>query len=725
MQSDMDGFLDRHDATPTPLPGPDEPVAVFDSVLKRRLTRAQEKRLIDHCLAEKIRTEGELGRDTAHAPGFLTDPNAPANQQAKLAIRSHMGQRKLFDLIYSLEMDWREIVYGGLWKESNDHIPLTRRQIQQLESKAQNYFFGSDPWFGISPTPLGSDDADVAPVIESWARWVVDRADSVEVLNLAMSQAFRRGEGIVKSSWLRRPDYFETEAEVAVDDAGEPIIALDHDYIFRSDKWLGQLDPETGAVSFVLARDGQTMLPTDIMAPNELVYDTRTIERIVDSDNRAVMDNVDFRDFLIGLTDRDVDTAPFVGHIYDMPALSLTAEYFEAGGSPGADDFPDLLAYLKRQGGGNDPVSAREQPREDLGEASGMGLAQHSFADSPAKGTRIGILECYVHFDVFGEGRDRSLMVMIDINKRAPIFYDYARNVLPRGKRPFSVIRVNPVDGRWHGEGMCKYFWRLNWSADTFANRYAYSTMTSGIVTAVDKSAFTDFEEQDGPVEVRGGDQLNLRPGKVLADAFQTAPLVPVAQGDLYNYLELLLQTVANMTGQANMNDNSTRGLDTTKTATGLRMMAATGDQMFAPFITHLSPGLSRATQSIILLSADRMPESQLFRLADGDSWTIEAIQRAKVVDLDFDVSILVSRFREEQQAGQGLEVIGLAERFLALPPEVRHLYARVYRAQMMLYQSRDGVQLIEALAEMGGGIQTEAPAPMSDVRPAATGLAG
>ena len=722
--NELEGFIKKHDGTPDPEPGYDKPVAVFDSVLKRRLQehpdgRRLEKRLVEHCIAEKLRCENELGRDHAHATGFLTDPNAPANQQAKLAVRTHMGQRKLFDLIYSLEMDWRPMLYPGLWDHSNDHIPITRRQIQQLEAKAQGYFFGSDPWFGIAPTPLGNNDAEIAPVVEGWARWVVDRADAVEVLNIATAQAFRRGEGITKTSWLRRPDYYETDAEVVVD-KGKPIFAKDGDYIFRSDQWIRNKD-ENGTVQFILARDGFTMLPTYAQEPDQLQFAVHTVERIVDSDNRAVIDNVDFRDFLIGLTDRDVDTAPFVGHIYDMPALSLTAQYFQNDGKK--EDFPNLLAYIKSQGvGSTNPKSAKEQPREDLGEALGMGASTTQFTDTTKRGTKIGVLECYVHFDVFEEGQDRSLMVLVDIDQQKPIFYDYARNVLPRGKRPFSIVRINPVDGRWHGEGMAKYFWRLNWSVDTTANRFAFQTMTTGTVSALDKSAFTDFEEQDGPVTINGGEQWNLRPGRQLEEAFQVKSIVPVNQADLYTYLELLLQTVQNLTGQANMNDNATAGLNTTKTATGINQMSRDGDQMFAPYIMHLSPGLARATQSIILLAADRMPDSQLFRLTDGDAVKIEAIQRTKVVDLEFDITMTVASFKQEQQGGKGLEVIGLVERFMALLPEVRMMLAPVYRKQMQLYQSREGMAAIDAIAQMP--VMTAAPAPMSNVTAQRPGLA-
>ncbi len=88
----------------------------------------------------------------------------------------------------------------------------------------------------------------------------------------------------------------------------------------------------------------------------------------------------------------------------------------------------------------------------------------------------------FLHFDADEDGVQEDIVIMIDRKNKRPLFYDYVANRTPNGKRPFDVIRVNRVDGRWHGIGTMEVFQPLQEVVDLLVNRWSLSQSRSGNV---------------------------------------------------------------------------------------------------------------------------------------------------------------------------------------------------------------------------------------------------
>lgn len=69
-----------------------------------------------------------------------------------------------------------------------------------------------------------------------------------------------------------------------------------------------------------------------------------------------------------------------------------------------------------------------------------------------------------MHIDL-GDGFRRNILMVLDIKRQRPIYYDYVARVCSGdGRRPFRVLRVNPVANRWYGasqacSGACRSGW--------------------------------------------------------------------------------------------------------------------------------------------------------------------------------------------------------------------------------------------------------------------------
>ena len=74
-------------------------------------------------------------------------------------------------------------------------IEFRRRVIQQQIARADNFFFGSEPW--ISVAPMGSDDKQLANSIDRWVKDRFHKAGTIQAHKQANEGAFIRGEDVI------------------------------------------------------------------------------------------------------------------------------------------------------------------------------------------------------------------------------------------------------------------------------------------------------------------------------------------------------------------------------------------------------------------------------------------------------------------------------------------------------------------------------------------------
>lgn len=698
---ETDQFVRQADAAmaeigidPTVETPPDDPEVTFTGALV--LTRAQESEMMQWVIGRVRELEDGLGRERA------TQDYAAYGQSASLSdLDSFFGRRRLFDLMYHKRVEWRKTAYGegSIFWQTNLHLPVTRRIVQQQIARATNYFFSTDPWFAA--TAQGAADEMPADRINRYAQWKFRQAKVKTTFERALEKAFIRGEAVVKTTNVRDSYFYEDLLNVAIGPDGQPIMAEDGDFITDADTWTvaTQPDPatgeelpltnEAGEPVMVLSRDRKTPMPAE-----ELTYETQRVKREKVNYAGPEASVVFYLDFLAPEDAESLDKADCIAHFYDMPAVALTQAYRDRDGDDPIDPEKNWILNLIRESaalnGESDSLVNGLRPED--GERR-----DNRAYDAQSREGKVPVAEVYFRRDVDGDGNPEEIALFYNRLTGKPIYYDHLPRVSPTGKRPFHVVRVNPVDGRWYGGSQVDLFWDLQGFIDLTMNRWNFSQMSAARIDCVNPAAV--YEGDANPhFKVNSGQSYRLKPGKTIDDFWQSKYLTDIKGQDLQAQLEYFQQIATTMSGVTNANDAAMAGLDTTKLATGVRNIEKGGQELFAPLLGHLEEGLNAASEAMLYLLASGMDEAEVFTFFEGDVPGIDEIRPADLAGLKFVVEMELTRYKNEQELQQGLAALDVIDRFYGESPEKQQIIAPTYRNLLKLF----GVKHTDTLIQPG-----------------------
>ena len=706
--------------------------SVFPSPLV--LTVEQEQRMIDYIDTSIISMSRNLGRDSTSAANWYNSDDAQAQRVGR---ESFMGRRQLFELIYANQMEWRATIVGGIFAESNHTVPLCRRIVQQQFSRAVNYFMGTDPWF--SAYPVGPSDEKVANLTDKYLKFKAGQSDLKGACEQGLMGAFIRGETVMKTVWKKVWTNYKAFAVVAIDPmTGQPIVASDNDYIYAEDKWMqapvqeaaaeappapGEGLPAAGgmipsvemeqaaAVGFVLVRDGVTGLPQGVAMPEDLSFEARTLDKRSIQFQGADTKPVYFRDFLCPLDSPTVQEAPICCHLYDKPAIEVAQLYVaslddESTPKEQAVRIFDALQELLAMDGVN--KSASNAARPQLGESSDLSADNHdiSNSDEMTEGEQImEIAEVYLRYDADEDGAQEEIMCLYDRKNKRPLFYDYLANRSPAGKRPFDVLRINPVEGRWYGSGSVEVFLPIQEAVDLLLNRWNMSLSREGSVIFWNPS-LTLEGEQDPHLELNGGETYtpkgNIDPEQIL----KVIPLHDIKGRNLHEEIEFLMQVAMNMSGITQANDAAMLGMDTGKLATGVRNIEQSGQELFSVYLSQLQRGLECVLRSFIQHSMAYLDTNEAFMLTEDRNTAVMEFDPRRIESLDFDIRMEMTRYRNEQELAQSQAATAKVIEFYSLPPDLQQVLLPLYVQQLKAFQIADAERFLVP------GLQMPAPQP-------------
>ena len=688
---------------------------IFPGALE--LNREQEDKMVAHFLNRVRDLENQLGRDRA-----VMNDSAYHTVAAQSDFHTFFGRRRLFELVYHKRMEWRRAALGEIFYDHNLHLPIVRRIVQQQISRAQNYFFATEPWF--SAAPQGTADETIATKINAYAQWKFRQAKVAETFNRAIEKAMIRGEAIVKTTTVRDSRWYEDWLEVAIDPAtGEPFQANDGGYLEKTDTFTAQIDPATGQAALdpmtgepamVLARDGSTPMPQ-----GELVYQLRKVPREAVQYAGPEARLVYYLDFLCPEEAPSIQEADVVAHLYHLPAVTIAQAYLDrAAADPGQkEDAPkilDLLRQAEANINGDDLASSEMALRPEDGE-----FRDYRVGDETARSGLMSVVEGYLRYDVNGDGRQEDVFLLIDRKTEKPIYYDYTDRVTDKGQRPFHCVRVNPVDERWYGSSQVDLFYDLQQFIDLTMNRW---NRAQGDSARVDFWKPECVYEGDGnpTLELNTGKKYRLKPGFTAEDALQSKYLYEIKGQDLEKQMQFFIQIAQTMSGVQNANDANMAGLDTVKLATGIKNLEMSGQELFAPLLGHLKDGLESASASLLRLLAMSMPQSgEVYQFFDGQALpAMDTIRPQDIAQVDFMVEMEMSRYKNEQILAQGLHAVNLVERFYAQLPQMQMVTQTLYRDMLRLFGVKNPEQKIDASLGIFTGQLPVGPPP-GDTGPA------
>jgi hypothetical protein len=727
-ESQAASFLNEHADVHDPKvgSGPGKAEVPFRSALK--LTYEQERRLVDRALRRIEQMENELGRNVVRGAG--TNGNWCA-QSSNLNVDRYtfMGRRSLYELNYNNQVWWRKwCIEGGnsIFKVSNLTATISRRIARQMTAQAVGFFLGTSPWYAISP--VSSEHQEFAEIFDKWSQQKTDVSKLKACHAQAIEGAVVRGETVVKTAYKIDDQIYEQFANVLVDEEGQDILDIAGDWITDKDKFVDEMqsevDPQTGKPipgsetptgRRVLRKDRTTEEPPPIgvdpqTGKNVLRYEPKLIQRRMINFEGAKSEVVYWQDFLCPQNAAHVQRggADIICHLYDKYVIDLIGLYLrrQEAQAPASVEYEETARALKllraaaAQGG--DAKSAVDQPRPAIGEYD----AYMNLNDTEPK---VQVAECYLSFDANQDGHVEEIMVVIDRRNRLPIFYDYLPNVTPDGLRPFDVVRLQPIDGRWYGIGVMEMFEKNQRTIDLQLNRWNLSLSQAGRVTFYQPEN-TYEGEKDPHLPVNWGGMLTLKPGKKIEETLGFVVLPEVKAEALFKLIEFIVQIMMNEAGIASVNDGAAAGMDTAKLATGVRDLQKNNATMSALYYGNLEPTLQDITLKNNVLEFANAKPVETFTYFQGSKQKTAEFFSEDLADLKLNVNILMTTYKNEQVMQSSLTAVNSAQQYYASPIPVQHRLAPLYQAILKALTIPDSDELIQPLDAADGPQQPGQP---------------
>ena len=643
--------------------GENDPIMPFPT--NYLLTKDQEDELIQHAIKRKKDLESELGRDDG-LHGILSE--SPTYEEtfesSESLTRSFMGKRRIYDLMYRNKVAWRGRVLGGIYEKSNLTLPVSRRIARQMTARSNGYFFSTEPWFAVNP--VGDSDKFVADKADKYAKIKMEDAKLKQEFEASVERAYIAGECILKTTFLEDDRIYKTNAEVLVDNTGADILGQDGDYITSDDLWVPELveDPETGEPfetgAFVLKRDRATPRPAQMMYVQKQIMRRKVIYK------GAKSDIVHYRDFLCPLSANSVEDADCLVHLYDMPVMELAEAWRQKQVVEGAEESQqstaeaiDLIRAMADDT--SEKKSAKNSVRPEMDDSG-----ENRYTDTEGEPV-AEIAEFYMRYDANGDGMMEDIVLLLDTKTERPLYYDYVANYTDDGKRPFTVIRINPVPGRWYGEGAMEMFESSQNIIDKSLNRWNFSQMGSGRVDFWNPEATVEGQGKPN-LELNTGQTYTLRNGKTAEDALSTVPLHDVKYDEMQGIFELFIQSTLNESGVQHANDNHIAGMDSTKLATGIKNIEKSGQEMFSVYLGHLEPGITETLRKMISVMNGNMDANEVVSYLEDESSDLIQISASEIKDYEMDVRVLLSRYKAEQILESNARASELIKDYYAQP---------------------------------------------------------
>lgn len=647
-----------------------------------------EERMVTYALQRVEQLENEMGRVINADEGSAPDEN------------TWMGKRELFTKRYENDVRDRALTGGELFKHSNITAALSQRIVMQMIARANNFFFGTEPWYSCNF--IGVEDRALADKVDRHSKWKFSQTGLRRIHEQATEFAFVRGEAVVKTTYRTIDRHFKRKGKalydgknIVLDRKQNPILAADA----PPSAWVaevkpGPVTPEDAAQGLVasMVPTGKQVLrrdPSVVMPDGAQWVDGyhQFRQRLFDGPESKL---IHYKDFLCPLSAPTIHDADFIAHLYDMPAMDLVQmfrrEDLAEMDSREAYDSMRLAVNAIRNaaGAGIDPKSGANQPR--AGEGGNRSTEENPLSE---------VVEAYMRFDADGDGVAEEIMIVIDKKNKIPLFYDYLDNVTPKGRRPVECIRAKAIDGRWYGMGGMEYFRPEQEPIDLFLNRRNFRTSSAGAVT---------FWNPAGTIEGQNNPSLKLNNGKTYTkrEGWKTQDILERVYlqddtSDLIELITLFMQFMQLKSGVINAGDQQSASMPTSDTATGIRNVEKSGQEMFAGFLSSLESGHQDLLLANIRVLYAYISEPELFRFFNSKTNELEndTLDPEDVRDMEFDVKILLTRVHTEQVLQMSAEARALINEFYQTMPNVQPIVSQFYRDSLKALGFNNADELI------------------------------
>lgn len=582
---------------------------------------------------------------------------------------------------------------GSIFEKSNSSFNQSRRNAIPVIARLTKDFLGTEPFFAAKP--VYNEGSTIEPEkVQNWATFKAKGAKLKESLADGIDMSAVVGERVMKITHVRDATTYKERGTVLIGPDGQPMRTSQQDIILDTDAWVDSSEfiqpPASESPSIpgrppvatpVPAPSGKKSMfsrlrypwgpppvtvpipvqPTGIMVlrkdpsitmpPRETMkWMDVLIEREHVNYQGAEAKGISHGDLLAPLNAADLQTAPYVAHLYDAFVPELTARYVTPI-DPGILSPDEKRFYLKMcqdiqqlKGESPDPKSHQTKPDHVSQE--------QTTGSSDTYNEVVQLAEVYLRCDPDDCGDQREIFVIMCLEKKILLYWDYTANVVPPSiGRPFRVVRITPKRDRWYGISEYKLNAHKQHFIDWCLNRSVYADAISGKFHIYDPEACEGWDA----AEPQPGDTWHKRKanypkeGKAI-EIISSPPL----EDFTVDMMKTMMQSSQAERGNLSPGGDSISQMASSKLKYGIEAIQRSGDEIYALSAINASSGLTDVVRAwVIMLLAFPSPTDE-FKYSQGDQWLAGSMNSSELDDLDLHVELEMTLTRGDQIAQQG-----------------------------------------------------------------------
>jgi len=605
---------------------------------------------------------------------------------------SFLGMRQRYQDSYDGDYSWRKGL-GGIFNNSNFTKGTNKRYVRKTAAKMRDDLLGTSPFFAILPAKAGIVGGDskskLAQQIEKYIQREVERSNVREGIRMAQKCALIRNEAVAKITYLIESSPYMADAEVLVDQTGNPVKTVSGQFIYKDDNFFA--DPNVEGV-FRLEKEATFQM-------TEGQYKFQNVPSL--KQYRIHYKNVDcrvvdYRSFLCPLTAESVHKADCVVQLMDLPEDQVQEIYGNI------DTFKIYQSRLTA----NDPISGEEAAKEAHGE--------DEFTAKSAEAVKVPLAEVYRRFDADGDGESEEIFMVFDMLNNKLIFWDYLHRHME--KRPFEVIPgIESVPNRWYAVGVFATMEDHGLYIDGQFNRVNVADSKSETVRFRVRNSVRQWKDGN-PIVYGGNDTLDVENG-------YDAKNPPLFQVNLAQPSEMGMALMREMEqagdllwGSISAQDASASNLNQSKTATGILNLERVGDILIKDAEIDQSVAITAIMGQVVSVLLENL--DPIVSVFSEEESSMVSLNREEIRDIEKDIRLLLTRSRSVEQLAVNEKSEAICLRYFQLNPYQQFHLRPLYIFQLKSLEVPDADELLPKVTEQDVAAWQQAQAQKPDQEP-------
>lgn len=542
------------------------------------------------------------------------------------------------------DFEWR-VGRGGtpeqpkdVFSDQNDSLNVVGGYAEFMRARTIDDILGGEPIFTLIPQG-GKGDKDITDAMQKHSEWRIRRSSLMKAFRDAIEAAYDIGEGVIKVSYEPKVDFREVPRNVLIATDGTPIVTPEGDFVFDDDTLLETTD-ESGLTVITAEKSPETVIPEGATTKAMFVEESPQI-------GEALQGRVlHHRDFLCPPNAGCIEEAPFLAHICQKRLSEITRLY---------SLNKETREKLARDS--SEPKTAEKKPAE------GESAFSDPTIDTTKEDPLIRLAECYL-IEQTPKGASRQ-MVIVAVDSAIVLRADYLANVTPDGLLPFFVTRAFPVRGRWNGRG---YFEIFAMAQDFIDRHLDYVTLRNRYHSDPMKFVRADCIEgldTTGEFLIQTGKAHYLAPNKSGKEAVELL-ILPDLDDRTWQLMQTMIQMLGLRAGISSAAQGGVNSVPQANTATGVEAILSSGNTLSKLPINSIKTDLQAALFYALKLIYTNFDEEEAFTYLEGDRAMFLKLTRQQIAGMDFDIHLMLSRFRQRQQRENAETAIAAIEKYAA-----------------------------------------------------------